>query len=194
MTTRPLGAALLAVLAVAGCSASDAPTRSAAEGTTASDPMAFLEPFGLEGSDATEIISTLDQTNDDRALALAGSVRYDTVVFATADGETELPVPDDLFYLSVAPYVESTHECYYHNLARCQGELVEEDMDVTITSADGEVLVDETATTYENGFVGFWLPKDIEGTITVTWDGLTTTAPIATGAEDPTCVTTLQLG
>ena len=33
-----------------------------------------------------------------------------------------------------------------------------------------------------------------EGTITVTWDGLSTTAPIATGPDDPTCVTTLQLG
>ena len=33
----------------------------------------------------------------------------------------------------------------------------------------------------------------IEGTITVTWDGLTATAPIATGPHDPTCVTTLQL-
>ena len=64
---------------------------------------------------------------------------------------------------------------------------------MTISAADGGVLVDETATTYENGFVGFWLRRGIEGTITVTWDGLTATAPIATGPHDPTCVTTLQL-
>ena len=64
---------------------------------------------------------------------------------------------------------------------------------MTITAADGEVLVDETLTTYDNGFGGFWLPRDIEGTINVEFDGKSVTAPIATGPEDPTCVTTLQL-
>ena len=80
-------------------------------------------------------------------------------------------LPEDQFYVSIAPYVDQTHECYYHNLASCQGELVGEDLDVTITSDDGEVLVDETVTTYDNGFVGFWLPRDIEGTIEVEFDG-----------------------
>ncbi|MCA1782124.1 MAG: CueP family metal-binding protein, partial [Intrasporangiaceae bacterium] len=121
------------------------------------------------------------------------SVRYDHVLFTTEDGEKQIPLAEDDFYLSLAPYVDQTHECYYHNLAGCQGELVGEDLDVTITAADGEVLVDETVTTYDNGFVGFWLPRDIEGTIEVSFDGRSVTAPIATGPEDPTCVTTLQL-
>ncbi|MGM0386437.1 MAG: CueP family metal-binding protein [Actinomycetota bacterium] len=178
-------AATIGMLVMSGCAATQ-PEASDQE-------TAFLEPFGLEGSDAQEIVAALDQTNEDREAGLAASVRYDTVLFATPDGETELALPDEAFYVSLAPYVENTHECYYHNLASCQGELVGEDIDVTITAADGEVLVDETVTTYENGFVGFWLPKDIEGSITVAWDGLTTTAPIATGPEDPTCLTTLQL-
>ena len=129
----------------------------------------------------------------ERPTDLMASVRADQLVLADVEQEVMVPLAEDRFYLSVAPYVDQTHECYYHNLASCQGELVGEDIEVTITAADGEVLVDETATTYENGFVGFWLPRDIEGTISVAWDGLTTTAPIATGPDDPTCVTTLQL-
>ena len=35
--------------------------------------------------------------------------------------------------------------------------------------------------------------RDLEGTIEVEFDGKSVTAPIATGPEDPTCVTTLQL-
>ncbi len=89
--------------------------------------------------------------------------------------------------------MRNTHECFYHNLASCQGELVGEDLTVRITSADGEVLADGTVTTYDNGFVGFWLPRDIEGTIEVEWEGLSATAPIATGPDDPTCITTIQL-
>jgi hypothetical protein len=188
-----LAAAATAMVTVSGC-AGTASEETVPEGTVPEGTAEFLAPYGLEDSTAEEIVSALDRTNEDREAGLAGSVRYDTVLFATPSGETELPLPDDLFYLSLAPYVENTHECYYHNLASCQGELVGEDLEVTITAADGEVLVDETVTTYDNGFVGFWLPRDIEGSITVTWDGLSTTAPIATGPDDPTCVTTLQLG
>ncbi len=198
-------AAVIAALAASGCTTDDdsavgGPSTSGpatgqplADGSDVLGDTSFLAPFGLEASGTEEIVDALDRTNADREAGLAASVRYDTVIFATPDGEAQLALPDDLFYLSLAPYVASTHECYYHNLASCQGELVGEDIEVTITAADGEVLVDETATTYENGFVGFWLPRDIEGTISVAWDGLTTTAPIATGPDDPTCVTTLQL-
>ncbi|MDX5399624.1 MAG: CueP family metal-binding protein [Actinomycetes bacterium] len=183
-------AAAVAMVTVSGC-AGTAPEETTPEETAQAE---FLAPYGLEDSSAEEIVTALDRTNEDREAGLAGSVRYDTVVFATPGGETELPLPDDLFYLSLAPYVENTHDCYYHNLASCQGELVGEDLEVTIIAADGEVHVDGTVTTYDNGFVGFWLPRDIEGTISVTWDGLSATAPIATGPDDPTCVTTLQLG
>ena len=194
--TGTLATGAVALLVLAGCSGNegDDPT-VAPEQTTAFTEIdtSFLEPYGLADSEPRDIVTALDRTNDDRANGLAGSVRYDHVLFTTDDGEQRIPLAEDEFYLSLAPYVEQTHECYYHNLASCQGELVGEDLDVTITSDDGEVLVDETVTTYDNGFVGFWLPRDIEGTIEVEFDGRSVTAPIATGPEDPTCVTTLQL-
>ena len=107
--------------------------------------------------------------------------------------EVSVPLPDDELYVSIAPFVETTHECYFHSLATCQGELVGEPVEVTITDAGGDVLVQETTTTYSNGFVGFWLPRDVEGTIEISAGDLTGSVPFATSEGSPTCVTTLQL-
>ena len=195
MKNSLLAVAAIPLLILAGCASTGPDDSAPAERTStlAEVDTSFLEPYGLADRQPRDIVTALDQTNDDREDGLAGSVRYDHVVFTTEDGEQRIPLAVDEFYLSLAPYVDETHECYYHNLSSCQGELVGEDLDVTITSADGEVLVDETVTTYDNGFVGFWLPRDIEGTIEVALEGKSVTAPIATGPEDPTCVTTLQL-
>ena len=196
MNKTALTTGAVALLVLAGCSTSTPDDQAVAPEQTSTLTQvdtSFLEPYGLADSEPRDIVTALDRTNDDRANGLAGSVRYDHVLFTTDDGEQRIPLAEDEFYLSLAPYVDQTHECYYHNLSSCQGELVGEDLDVTITSDDGEVLVDETVTTYDNGFVGFWLPRDIEGTIEVEFDGRSVTAPIATGPEDPTCVTTLQL-
>ena len=204
MHRRP--AVLLAAVALAvglsGCTTEE-PTTAApttAEATQAVDEQQLpadltsaLEGFGVDGSDVRAAITGLDQVDQERPLDVQASVRAHEVIFTGASGEVSMPIPGEEMYVSIAPYVEQTHECYYHNLSSCQGELVGEDLDVTITSDDGEVLVDETVTTYDNGFVGFWLPRDIEGTIEVEFDGRSVTAPIATGPEDPTCVTTLQL-
>lgn len=200
-TTTALFAAI-ALLVIPGCGSGDddatAPHTPSAAATAETDAPAsgdtsFLEPLGLAGSDARAIVDALDRTSDDRDAGIAGSVRPDHILFSTADGgEFTVPIEDD-FYVSIAPFVEGTHECFFHNLATCQGELVGEDLDVRITTADGEVLVDETVTTFDNGFVGFWLPRDVEGTIEVTWGEKSVTAPLATGPDDPTCVTTLQL-
>ena len=62
-----------------------------------------------------------------------------------------------------------------------------------ITTDSGEVLVDEDATTYANGFVGFWIPKDLAGTVVVTKDGKRAESRFSSDSEGPTCLTTLQL-
>lgn len=59
--------------------------------------------------------------------------------------------------------------------------------------ADGVVLVDEERATYANGFVGLWLPAGIEAVLDVEANGKDATTPIATGAQDPTCLTDLRL-
>ena len=57
----------------------------------------------------------------------------------------------------------------------------------------GVALVDAERTTYTNGFVSFWLPRNITGTITVAADGRTGSVPFATNSDSPTCLTTLKM-
>ncbi|KAA0916573.1 hypothetical protein FQ137_14960 [Dietzia sp. ANT_WB102] len=151
----------------------------------------------LAGLDARQVIDRLDATKvNERPGTLLASVRPDKVVLTdTSSGQsTALPLPDDQFYLAVAPYEQRTHDCYFHSLTTCLGEQPSERMHVTVTdSATGRTIVDEPRTSYDNGFIGLWLPRDIAATITVDHDGATATAPITTGDDDLTCLTTLKL-
>ena len=72
---------------------------------------------------------------------------------------------------SIAPYLTSTHDCFYHIPHGPAWELSNADIQVKITDeATGEVLVDEATTTFDNGF-GFWLPDDVTGLIEVSYQG-----------------------
>ena len=164
-------------------------------GATESDVEALLTEHGLADLDAAAIVDELDRVAlTERSTDLMASVRVDQLVLSDADQEVAVDLPDDRFYLSVAPYVDQTHECFYHSLTTCKGELGGEEVQVSIVDdATGDVLVDETVTTFDNGFTGFWLPRDIEATLTVSYDGKTAETAIGTGEEDPTCLTTVQL-
>ena len=189
---------LAALVALSGCSApapapagsQAAPAASAPAAGQAGDALAAPAPPGKTGK---KIVAQLDQAPDARPLPLRASVRYDHVLVGDGTNETKVPIEGDQFYLSIAPYASQTHECFYHSLATCMGEMQSADVHVMIVDPAGTVLVDENATTYANGFVGFWLPKDITGEVTVTADGKTGTVPFATGPEDATCLTTLQV-
>ena len=64
---------------------------------------------------------------------------------------------------------------------------------MTVTDDSGEVLVDEQMATFDNGFVGMWLPRGTTGTIEMEYDGKSGVVDFGTGKDDPTCVTTLKL-
>lgn len=194
--------ALTAALALAGCSGPATPqatTGAAGGGAPAASAPAqkgdLLATYGLTGLSGKEIVEKIDQDDTKRPLAMRASVRYDHVIIGDGQTQTEVPIQadDNGFYLSIAPYAAKTHECHFHSLATCQGEMVGKPVQVKITDSTGKVLVDEQATTYANGFVGFWLPRDITGTVEVTVDSKTGTVPFATGPQDATCLTTLQV-
>ena len=69
----------------------------------------------------------------------------------------------------------------------------QEDIHVTITDDAGNELVNEDTTTFDNGFIGYWLPADKKGTITIEQDGKTGEVPLDTSDEGGTCMTTLQM-
>ena len=194
------GAAALMAVTLTGCAAqpggptTTTPTSGAPARDADGAAQQLLADYGLEGMGTVEIIDELDRLGGaDRPQDLMASVRPDELILSAGDDELSLEIPDDLFYLSVAPYVDQTHDCFNHSLTTCTGELASAEVQVQIVEADGNVLVDETRTTFENGFTGFWLPRDIEGTLRITSDGRTAKTDFTTHADAPTCLTTMQL-
>ncbi|WP_207233972.1 CueP family metal-binding protein, partial [Salmonella enterica] len=46
---------------------------------------------------------------------------------------------------------------------------------------------------YRNGFIGVWLPRNMEGTLEVSYNGKTASHAIATKDDSQTCLTELPL-
>lgn len=184
--------ALLAGASLTGCSAPAPEASTPASVAPAPGPLAARGLGDLDGPGLVDRLEALP--TDERPQDLYVSVRPDHLV-VTADGEeTTVPLPADEFYLSIAPYVDQTHECFHHSLTTCTGELGDEEVTVRVVdAADGTVLVDETTRTHPNGFVGFWLPAGIDVEVTVEGDEGTATGTTSTNADDPTCLTTLRL-
>lgn len=191
LSTVTLALAGMLTLAACGAGAPSAPTASSAGGTT------LLGRYGLEGLSTQQIIEKLDVSEADRTHGPVGSVRPDQLLLTDpATGEKQsLAVPQNQFYLAMAPYENVTHECFNHNLATCRGELVGEQIHVTLVTEDGRTVVDKDVTTMANGFAGVWVPRDLKGQLTVSAKGKKVTVPVSTTEKDPTCLTTpLKLG
>ena len=198
--------AAVAVVLMAGCTATESGTEPTGAEPTSTEP-ASAEPTGADGLLAAHGLDGLDDTQQvierleampvaDRPTDLLASVRPDAVILSGDAGEeVSLPLPDGEFYVSIAPYVDETHECFFHSLTTCRGELRNEELQVQVTDrADGATLVDETLSTNDNGFLGLWLPRDIDATISIAHsDDRSIRANFSTSEDDPTCLTTLQL-
>ncbi|MEU4427090.1 CueP family metal-binding protein [Actinoplanes sp. NPDC024001] len=192
-----LAAGALCALLLTGCATSDEPVTEPATATSAAAGRAeaLLTAHGLAGRSAVEVIDHLDRLSvDQRPAGLKASVRPSELVLSSGVEEYPLAIPGDRFYLSVAPFVDRTHECFHHSLTTCKGELATAELQVRIVDeTHDKVLVDGARTTFDNGFAGFWLPRDIEGTLQVTYAGKTGRTRITTGQDAPTCLTTVQL-
>ncbi len=200
MKTRIFASLAAVGLLLGACSSGNSGDASAQSGTPESSQTTatnVLAEHGLADLSTKDLIDKLDALPvAERPTDFTASVRPDHLLISDATGaETVLPIEEDSFYLSFNPYVNATHECYFHSLTTCRGELANTAIHVKITdNASGEVLVDEGATTHDNGFYGVWLPRGIEATLTVTADGHSGTAVVSTkNADDLTCLATLQL-
>lgn len=185
-------AAATLVLTLTGCSSADADPPAETTQAASSD---LLADYGLAEMNASEAIDHLDRIKvANRPTDLLASVEPDQLVLTDEEQEVTLDMPDDSTYISIAPYENQSHECFYHSLTTCQGELGNEDLDVQITDkSTGDTVVDEQATTFDNGFVGVWVPSDIEGIIEVSYDGKIGSTTFSTTDEGATCITDLQL-
>ncbi|MGO3146816.1 MAG: CueP family metal-binding protein [Leucobacter sp.] len=182
-----------AVLLLSGCTATELPAQTMTQNVEGS----ALDELGFGGLDARQVVERLDEMPlAERPGWLSTSVEAHQVLLTGRDGNTEkLPLPDDLVYVSAAPYVSQTHDCYYHSPTSCIGELRNTEVDVSVTdAASGETALNETMRTFDNGFIGLWLPRDIDAIITIQHEDQVATSTLSTSGNDvQTCVTTLQL-
>ncbi|AKP33065.1 copper-binding periplasmic metallochaperone CueP [Yersinia aleksiciae] len=181
-------AARLAIVALAAVTFSHF---ASAQSTTGAENE-FLAQQGLAGKTTEQMIEAIDQSKQARPLPYSASVTGTELKLS--DGQQQFSFPlGDKFYLSFAPFVNQTHPCFNHSLSGCRGEMAETTFDVKITDNAGKVILQDKLTSYQNGFIGVWLPRNTEGTIEVSYQGLKAVSPFATHAESQTCMTTLQL-
>src|SRR5690625_4751303 len=124
---------------------------------------------------------------------ISASINSHQLVVQEADEEKIYDLPEDEFFVSIAPFISETHECAIHSLTSCQGELVEETFHVTVKAEEGDAIVDEEMKTFANGFIDLWLPRDEYLTVTIEQDGEVAESNISTLEGDDTCTTTMQL-
>ncbi|TQS72233.1 hypothetical protein DX933_14510 [Ornithinibacillus gellani] len=115
------------------------------------------------------------------------------IVTDAKDKETTYDLPEDEFFVSIAPFVQETHPCSIHSLTGCQGELAEKEFDVFIEDEDGNIIIDEKLTSLKNGFIDLWLPRDKNFQVKIQYDSKTVESEISTFEGDNTCITTMQL-
>lgn len=155
------------------------------------DPL--LEKYDLNGKSTEQLVEYLENKLNE-PYGLSASINGKSLIIKDDKDQITIDLEDDLFYLSMAPYFNQTHPCGIHNLVTCRGELKNESFEVKIIDTiSQEVIVDKTMTSYNNGFIGVWLPKDRQLTIEIMKDGYQAIANISTSDASNTCLTTLKL-
>lgn len=155
-----------------------------------------LVDLGLAGLSSRELVDALDALPVvERPKDLMASVRSNEVILTDlAENETVIDLPEDFFYVSFAPYVDETHPCTFHSLTTCLGEMRNSPIEVKVTNVDsGDVVFEESATTFDNGFFGLWLPRDSNFALNVEADGRSAEVKIDSNESAATCVTDVKL-
>ena len=196
-STVSLSAALsVGAIALAGCSTVVPPADSTAMNERSGSVSQMLDALNLDAADPKTMIETLDampvaaRPGDLVVSVLPTSLRLQP----GEPDEVSIPLSEEYFYLSIAPFVSETHPCTFHSLTTCLGELQNTPIELTVTdTASGAVVVSKDTTTADNGFVGVWLPRGGEFSVRIDSDQGSAEQTVKTGDEDPTCLTTLQL-
>lgn len=148
-------------------------------------------PSALEGLDARAAVELANSWKGSDVTTFATPA---AVHFRFTDGtEVAVPMPEDLMYVSVAPYLQQTHPCATHYMSGCQGELVGAPVHVQAILADGTVLIDEVMPTLPNGFIDLWLPRGQAIDLHMSLEGASVVGRLTTFADSRTCITDLQL-
>lgn len=153
-----------------------------------------------DGKDETSKIATgeikqmVQNFSSGNSTALSASITPRELTVVSEDSkETTFRLPDDEFFVSIAPFVNETHPCAIHSLTTCRGEMANEEFNIYIEDVDGKVVMDQVIKSQPNGFIDLWIPRDKDLKIKISHDGKTVESEISTFDKDNTCITTMQL-
>lgn len=154
------------------------------------DETKFFEKYSLNIEDQVSIINDLENKNFNQEFS--ASITDEMIIIYHKNKSYEINLEEDLFYVSLAPYINQTHGCYTHSLTGCQGELVDKDFLVKIYDEEDNLLEVKTINTGSDGFFGLFLEKGITYKIIVEYEDLSTSYDID-AYTDQTCFTGGQL-
>jgi len=145
---------------------------------------------GIDGKTAVAIANKWHMNKID----IVTFVTPDSVNFKFKDGQMiNIPLPDDIMMVSIAPYIENTHTCATHYISSCDAELKNTNIKVIAVTEGGKTLINKTMKTAPTGFLDLWLPRNQVINITVSAKGKSATRKIFTNRDSKTCETTLKL-
>ncbi|WP_031461910.1 CueP family metal-binding protein [Paenibacillus polymyxa] len=155
--------------------------------------------FQKEGADklgTTDIKRLVHDFSAGKATAQSASINSSQLMVTGNDTRPmTYNLPDNEFFVSIAPYVDQTHPCATHSLTGCQGEIKNGAFNVTVHDIEGNVIMENAAMKSQpNGFIDLWLPRDKTYRISVNHEGKTAQTEFSTYEKDDTCITTMQLG
>lgn len=136
-----------------------------------------------------EMVYKLDSITNEKD-GLNASITGTTLILFDNEKEYDFSLPKDEFYVSFAPYINEVHPCQTHNLVSCRGELFNKEFEVSIVKKNGTVISNQKMKSMNSGFIGIWLPRDIEATMTIKYNGLSVSQSIGTFVKSDTCITT----
>lgn len=148
-------------------------------------------PQASETQDIKELVQDYSVGNKEGEKASISS--HELIVTDSEENQVTYELPEDEFFVSIAPFINQTHPCEIHSLTGCQGEMVNEEFDVYIEDSKGNVIIDQTMTTPANGFIDLWVPREETYQVTITHEGKIAESEFSTFKNDNTCITTMQL-
>ena len=152
------------------------------------------EGSSLKENEVQDIKKLVSDYSTRHVKAESASITSKQLFITDKDGtESVYNLPQNEFFVSIAPYVNKTHPCANHSLTGCQGELVSEEFAVYIEDTEGNVIINETLKSQANGFIDLWLPRDQTYRAKIVHDGKTAELEFSTFEGDNTCITTMQL-
>lgn len=173
--------AILSVVVLSGCTTN-----------SRSEEIKLVEQLEIEGFSTEEIIERIG-SGGELPGEVSASIYDNELIIRAGSVELQYEMPKDMFYIAVAPYVNTTHTWFIHSATGCRGELSEETFGVVVTDSNGIEVFNEEVTSLKNGFFEIWLPRNIEGTILVNYNGLSSETTISTYPGDLTCLTSMKL-